>query len=194
MASNQSFPLWFVQAWLIFLLPLHFFFHFLFYTDVGSVTFVVAAYLVSLASASLPQSLAGQLRIYCHLSCHDSRCRVHLELQMCSACPMANGHHVRRHIVIKCFILLVEGGKAFCQGCLLYTVCLLSKCAWLHHRFDSCLCTLPCPDLNCPQRHCSCIDLTADSDYSCHAGLQPLTLRTQSLERVVSAPMFIVPS
>ncbi|KAL3160676.1 hypothetical protein ABBQ32_010589 [Trebouxia sp. C0010 RCD-2024] len=32
-------------AWLIFLFPLHFFFHFLYYTDVGSVTFVVAAYL-----------------------------------------------------------------------------------------------------------------------------------------------------
>lgn len=48
-ASNQS--LWpvYMQAWLIFLFPLHFFFHFLYYTDVGSVTFVVAAYLVSLA-------------------------------------------------------------------------------------------------------------------------------------------------
>ena len=38
-----------MQAWLMFFFPLHFFFHFLYYTDVGSVTFVVGAYLVSSA-------------------------------------------------------------------------------------------------------------------------------------------------
>lgn len=37
----------YLQAWLLVLFPLHFFFHFLYYTDVGSLTFVVASYLVS---------------------------------------------------------------------------------------------------------------------------------------------------
>jgi len=36
-----------LQAWLVMLFPLHFFFHFLYYTDVGSLTFVIASYLVS---------------------------------------------------------------------------------------------------------------------------------------------------
>lgn len=36
-----------LQAWLLLLFPLHFFFHFLYYTDVGSLLFVVASYLVS---------------------------------------------------------------------------------------------------------------------------------------------------
>ena len=35
-----------VQSLALTLFPLHFFFHFLFYTDVGSVTFTLAAYLV----------------------------------------------------------------------------------------------------------------------------------------------------
>ena len=35
-----------LQALLIVLFPLHFFFHFLFYTDVGSLMFVLSAYLV----------------------------------------------------------------------------------------------------------------------------------------------------
>ena len=50
---SQSLSLLCMQAWLIFFFPLHFFFHFLYYTDVGSVTFVIAAYLVSSASAIL---------------------------------------------------------------------------------------------------------------------------------------------
>ncbi len=41
------------QAWMLVLFPLHFFFHFLYYTDVGSLTFVVAAYLVSLTCLPL---------------------------------------------------------------------------------------------------------------------------------------------
>ena len=40
---------WCLQALLLMLFPLHFFFHFLYYTDVGSLTFVLAAYLVRLA-------------------------------------------------------------------------------------------------------------------------------------------------
>ena len=35
-----------LQALLMVLFPLHFFFHFLYYTDVGSITFVLSAYLV----------------------------------------------------------------------------------------------------------------------------------------------------
>ncbi|KAL0023149.1 hypothetical protein WJX77_007277 [Trebouxia sp. C0004] len=36
------------MAWLVVLFPLHFFFHFLYYTDVGSLTFVMASYLACL--------------------------------------------------------------------------------------------------------------------------------------------------
>ena len=48
---SQSLSLLCMQGWLIIFFPLHFFFQFLYYTDVGSVTFVIAAYLVSSASA-----------------------------------------------------------------------------------------------------------------------------------------------
>ena len=68
-----------MQAWLMFFFPLHFFFHFLYYTDVGSVTFVVAAYLVSSTSSNLlPEILHNCCTIplqhvpysICHSFCH----------------------------------------------------------------------------------------------------------------------------
>ena len=46
---------------LLCLFPLHFFFHFLFYTDVGSVAFVLAAYLVRKCMHNLEQTCCSTL-------------------------------------------------------------------------------------------------------------------------------------
>lgn len=44
-----------MQALLMVLFPLHFFFHFLYYTDVGSLMFVLSAYLVSTFGMSITE-------------------------------------------------------------------------------------------------------------------------------------------
>ena len=72
-----------VQAWLVFFFPPHFFFHFLYYTDVGSVTFVVAAYLVSSTSANVFVRYTATLLSHCTLQLLPSCCHLYLESSFC---------------------------------------------------------------------------------------------------------------
>ena len=61
-----------VQSLALTLFPLHFFFHFLFYTDVGSVTFTLAAYLVRSPANDLalgPRKVARGWLHFVHVLC-----------------------------------------------------------------------------------------------------------------------------
>lgn len=64
-----------MQALVAMLLPTHFFYAFIYYTDVGSVTFVLASYLVSMTRLIVflahPYKRQSRLRIFNKISSRD---------------------------------------------------------------------------------------------------------------------------